>query len=147
MSNMFYEYRVDLARSRGIRYTSPAEYRGDMCQWECHKGHSFEMSWKKVVHSTHVSCPKCKGRVTYSVADYSRIAAQHGGECIKAPARLRDMGKWRCAKGHEFPLTGLSVMNRDVWCTVCSGRRRAPEPQPEPVLPRGRVKLHELLGI
>lgn len=159
MSSMFYEYRRDLARSRGFIYRSPEDYQGDKCEWQCrHKGHGFTMSWKDVVNDPYILCPKCAGkelvrrrgpqpwRNKYQPEHYEAKAAEHGGVCVIPPTGLLTYGLWRCAKGHEFRMRSITAMEAGGWCPECRVHHRRPSTKPK-APEGGRVKLSDLMEI
>jgi len=95
-------------------------------RWRCVKGHEWVAQANHVV--TGHWCPKCgKEKLAclfaLSIEDMKSAAERRGGLCLSENyENQRTRLRWRCALGHEWEATGMSVRNGS-WCPVCVGRR------------------------
>jgi len=69
-------------------------------------------------------CPKCAGRMPYTINEMHKVAAKRGGKCLsKTYVRMDSHLKWKCAKGHVWE-TPYASIKRGRWCLKCAGRMR-----------------------
>ncbi len=112
----------EFARQRGGACVSRSYVNGNTpMRWRCAEGHTFTAIWRVVKLGRW--CGACKAeRKQLTIASMQALAAARGGECL-APAyrggntRLR----WRCARGHEWLATPMSVRS-GRWCPTCGYR-------------------------
>lgn len=109
------------------------EYRGlkQKYLWQCAFGHTFEARGDHIV-LRRSWCPHCaikENRLHDGIYRLSDAAAARGGECLSR--RYQGMSatyRWRCAQGHEWRMTGASLMHHGVWCGRCRPRGRQLDP-------------------
>jgi len=110
------------ARERGGRCLSRAYVNGNTpMRWRCAAGHTFTAIWRIVKLGRW--CGACKAvRLHLTIASMQAMAAERGGLCL-APAYLgsKTYLRWRCAQGHEFDATPVSVRS-SRWCPTCGYR-------------------------
>ncbi len=112
----------EFARERGGLCLSRGYVNGNTpMRWRCAAGHTFTAIWRVVKIGRW--CGACRThRKRLTIAGMQALAAARGGECL-APAysgsrvRLR----WRCAQGHEWDATPVSVRS-GRWCPTCGLR-------------------------
>lgn len=108
------------AASNGGRILD-TEYRrvADHYRWECHAGHRWQATATNVL--THGSwCPTCAMNRPMTIERLQQVAKQRGGECLttrynNSKARMR----WRCARGHSWLASAMSVVTQGSWCAQC----------------------------
>lgn len=56
----------------------------------------------------------------WTIDDARSAARFRGGECLSANmSDVRDLLSWRCAEGHTFSASALTVMRAGHWCPIC----------------------------
>ena len=112
----------EFARQRGGQCLSRAYTNGNTpMRWRCAAGHTFEAIWRIVKLGRW--CGECRvHRKRLTIAAMQELAAERGGECLASNylgsnTRLR----WRCARGHEWDATPVSVRS-GRWCPTCGYR-------------------------
>lgn len=107
------------AQARGGRCLSRTYVNGNTpIRWRCAEGHAFEAIWRIVKRGRW--CRDCRAtRLRLTIAGMQAMAAERGGACL-APAYLGGDTRlrWRCAEGHEFDATPVSVRS-GRWCPSC----------------------------
>jgi len=93
-------------------------------RWRCASGHVWEATGNDVRNSGSW-CPYCAGVARGTIDDAKKAAAAHGGQCLSQEyTNQRTKLRWRCAKGHEWDATPMSVIGSGNWCAVCSRKAR-----------------------
>lgn len=91
-----------------------------LVRWECAEGHRFAIRTRCVQRGQW--CPVCSKADTAWQRARAR-AEQLGGACLdRAAPEGRARVRWRCAAGHVWRMSHVSVA-RGSWCASCSGRR------------------------
>ena len=97
-------------------------------EYECAEGHKWETTARLILKGSW--CPKCsylwRGKnQTLTLADYQKVAKEHGGECLTTEyVSCFDMFEWKCAKGHIWKTTAHNV-KRGYWCKKCISQKNA----------------------
>ena len=82
-------------------------------RWQCAKGHRWAATWLSVRRGSW--CPRCYGRVRFTLADAQALARSLGGVCLsKRYVDSRTPLRWRSADGHEWRASIQSV-KRGGW--------------------------------
>ncbi len=113
-----------LARNRNGKCVSTQYINCETkCQFQCKKGHVFEME-PRHVKSGHW-CQECsykdigdKNR-KLTLEDAQQAAKSYGGECLSTVYNSSNVKmKWKCSKGHIWEVSFNAVRSGD-WCSVC----------------------------
>ena len=96
-------------------------------QWRCGKGHEWSAEPDHIIGGGW--CARCawarlsEERRQYTLADMQQLAVANGGECLStAFTSVRRALKWKCAVGHEWEVSPVSIMS-GAWCSKCSFAR------------------------
>lgn len=73
-------------------------------------------------------CPKCAGRVPYTIEDMKKIARNKGGECLsESYSSLRNKLIWLCGDcGHTWTATASNIVYYNSWCPICAKKSVQP---------------------
>jgi hypothetical protein len=101
--------------------------------WRCANSHEWEARSINVLKGSW--CPTCaranrpkpKKR---TLADFQDVATKNGGVCLSTSYPVKRV-KFRCAKGHEWDVLPLNVLNKGSWCRSCNCKGRIPKKHPD----------------
>lgn len=121
------EYVVKFAKERLNRTCLSAEYKNNKSKlrWMCDTCHyEWEASFKAMEKELS-KCPRCLGRVKYTIDDCKKIARERGGECLSETYQNNKANLlWKCSEGHEWqtPLHTIlsNCQGRGSWCPDCN---------------------------
>lgn len=112
-----------------------AEHRGGVClsteyvntttkmKWMCKEGHEWIAKFGDIKHSNSW-CPTCAD-TKLTLDECQQIAKDRGGMCLSIDyVNSNTAMKWRCAEGHEWVSTFVSIKNNNHWCLICSGNAK-----------------------
>jgi hypothetical protein len=114
-----------LARERGGKCLS-TEYinSAQKLRWRCAEGHVW-LATGNDVRNSGSWCPHCAGVARASIDDAKRVAAARGGQCLSENyTNQRSRLRWRCANGHEWEASAMSVIGNGNWCAACSRKAK-----------------------
>ena len=87
-------------------------------KWKCSEGHK----WFAVPN--HIKgggwCPICAKTSSITIKNMKEIAIERGGECLSdyySNNKIKLI--WKCAHGHKWSATPISVKNNHTWCPIC----------------------------
>ena len=110
------------ARERGGLCLARAYVNGNTpMRWRCAEGHTFTAIWRLVKLGRW--CGDCRAEDRQlTLAAMQAMAAARDGVCLASAYRGSDTHlRWRCARGHEFDATPVSVRS-GRWCPTCGHR-------------------------
>lgn len=113
----------EIAKRKGghcLSDTEDYDKAGARVKLECEHGPRWKASPKHIIGSKSW-CPMCHTpKNKYTLEDIQGVARKRGGECLsKEYFAIEKPLLWRCGEGHEFTLTGNSVINGKSWCREC----------------------------
>jgi len=128
----------EVAASRGGRCLSEFYVNiGTKLRWLCHNGHEWDAMPKAIRGGAW--CPRCAHLHRGTIDGMRALAVERGGKCrSRAYQNHNDQLRFTCARGHDFPATGMAVKS-GAWCPTC-GEWDAPAP--ERVRRRVRSGMH-----
>ncbi len=99
------------------------QYKGlyEKLRWRCENGHTWLANPADIKAGNW--CPYCAGQ-RKTIHDMRAMAKERGGVCLSAQYRgmVHHKLSWRCAKGHEWMATPVSV-SIGHWCPTCGGSK------------------------
>lgn len=113
-----------IAEKRGGKCLSE-KYKGNKSKllWECSKGHKWETAPSNVKSGRW--CPKCSGKVKFTLDEIREIAEDRGGRCLSDKyANIKGELLWECSEGHRWK-TSLKSIQNGSWCPDCGIKRSA----------------------
>ena len=93
--------------------------------WECNKcfleGRPFRWSARPADIKKGNWCPKCAGKLKYSINDMKKFATSKKGYCLSSEYKnMKSPLWWKCGEcGNEWLSTPTSVIHQGTWCPRC----------------------------
>jgi hypothetical protein len=113
---------VEIVTAKGGTALSK-QYKGlyEKLRWRCAKDHIWVANPADIKAGNW--CPYCAGQ-RRTIYDMRAMAKEWGGVCLSAQYRgmVDHKLSWRCAKGHEWTATPISV-SIGHWCPTCGGSK------------------------